>query len=150
MCIIVDANRCAPFYNQPPASEAQPVLDWLLLGEGGLVIGGRLKDEHLRAKPGESQRLWLALKRAGRLYEVERSSVDAEEARLSGQTESDDPHVVALARLSGARLLYSEDQKLWKDWKNKRLLDRPRGSIYRGMKHSRLLGHVSGCPHSKQ
>lgn len=94
-------------------------------------------------------RLWVALKRAGRLHDVARAEVEPEQQRLAGQIASDDPHVLALARLSGTRLLYSEDQRLIEDWKNKRLIDRPRGSVYRTAKHSRLLRHTDGCPHSK-
>lgn len=150
MCILVDANRAAAFYNHPPQPEAKQILDWLLLRDGGLVMGGRLKKEHLKAKSEEAQRLWLVLKRAGRLHDIADAEVDAEEARLAGTIVSDDPHVLALARVSGARLLYSEDQPLMTDWGNKRLLDRPRGKVYRRIEHSRLLAHIPSCPHSKQ
>ena len=44
--------------------------------------------------------------------------------------ESDDEHVIALAQVSGARLLYADDRKLEKDFRNKALIDTPRGKIY--------------------
>ena len=43
---------------------------------------------------------------------------------------SNDTHVIALAQISGARLLYSNDKDLHVDFKNKRLIDEPRGKIY--------------------
>ena len=43
---------------------------------------------------------------------------------------SDDHHVIALAQLSGARLLYSNDSALHDDFGNKSLIDQPRGRIY--------------------
>lgn len=147
MCIIVDANRMADFYGH--AADAQPVLDWLLGRDGGLVLGGALKDEHEKSTSEHRTRLWLQLKRAGRLYEPPRAEVDAETQALTGKTASNDAHVLALARLSGARLLYTDDRPLMADWKNKTLLDRPRGSIYQTAKHRPLLRHNRGCPFSK-
>ena len=43
---------------------------------------------------------------------------------------SDDPHLLALAQVSGARLLYSNDSDLQDDFKNRRLIDNPRGRVY--------------------
>jgi len=52
---------------------------------------------------------------------------------------SDDIHILALARAGGARLLYTEDKDLKKDFKNKAIIDDPRGKIYSGAKNKRLL-----------
>ena len=52
---------------------------------------------------------------------------------------SNDPHILALARASGARLVYTGDGKLIADFKNKRLIDGPRGKIYTGASNVRLL-----------
>ena len=55
-----------------------------------------------------------------------------EETRLEkkGLCISDDPHVIALARISGARLLCSNDKDLQQDFGTKNLIDRPRGKVY--------------------
>ena len=52
---------------------------------------------------------------------------------------SNDPHVIALARISGARLLCSRDQKLHSDFGNKHLVDNPRGSVYQDIPHAPLI-----------
>ena len=56
-----------------------------------------------------------------------------------GLLQSDDSHVIALARASGARLLYTGDTALIADFKDKRLIDKPRGRIYSGAANSDLL-----------
>ena len=53
-----------------------------------------------------------------------------EEIEESGSFKSDDPHVIALAQISGARLLYSNDPDLQQDFGDKRLIDSPRGKVY--------------------
>ena len=53
-----------------------------------------------------------------------------EQVEASGGYQSDDPHVLALAQASGARLLYSNDGPLQDDFRNRRLIDNPRGSVY--------------------
>ena len=69
-----------------------------------------------------------------------------------GQCRSDDPHVLALAIVSGARLLYSNDAALQRDFKDKRLIDSPRGKVYSTLEgnnfqraHQRLLQRTDLC-----
>ena len=66
-----------------------------------------------------------------RLYPDE--PVDRLTDEMKDQCESDDPHVIALARLSGARLLYTRDNALKRDFQNKELL----GGIVRGRIYTR-------------
>ena len=49
---------------------------------------------------------------------------------MRGAVKSDDPHIIALAQVSGARLLYSNDKSLQQDFKNKDLINNPRGKVY--------------------
>lgn len=51
---------------------------------------------------------------------------------------SDDPHILALALVSGVRLLCSRDTALHADFKNPRIL-RPAGSVYQNRRHRHLL-----------
>ena len=53
-----------------------------------------------------------------------------EELNREGSCLSNDTHVIALAQTSGARLLYSNDKNLQVDFKDKRLIDEPRGKVY--------------------
>ncbi|MDE2766415.1 MAG: hypothetical protein OXI25_08325, partial [Chloroflexota bacterium] len=43
---------------------------------------------------------------------------------------SDDPHIIGLARVSRARLLYSNDQLLQEDFNDHRLVSNPRGKVF--------------------
>ena len=53
-----------------------------------------------------------------------------EELQAEAALRSDDPHVIALAQVSGSRLLYSNDRALQQDFRDKALIDNPRGSVY--------------------
>ena len=50
-----------------------------------------------------------------------------------GECASDDEHVIALARVSGARLLFTNDGDLQADFKNPGIINGPRGVIYTTM-----------------
>lgn len=69
---------------------------------------------------------------SGRMKVVNSMDVAVKERELLDQhvLRSDDPHGVALAQVSGARLLYSNDRALQQDFGNKQLVDAPRGKVY--------------------
>ena len=58
-----------------------------------------------------------------------------EELKDDGEYKSDDPHILALAQVSGVRLLYTNDRPLHGDFGNKRLIDNPRGKVYSTLKN---------------
>lgn len=62
-----------------------------------------------------------------RTGKVEKRAIELREIDLCV---SDDEHIIALAQISGARLLYSNDGDLHKDFRNKNLIDNPRGKVY--------------------
>jgi hypothetical protein len=147
VCLIVDANLAATVFSSPPQEDFAPLLDWLLRPDrdGCLVIGGRLSAELLRVDA--VRRSLVQLKRAGRFREIPREAVQAEASVVlaTGICCSNDSHVVALARLSGARVLCTRDRDLHQDFKNPQLLASPRGSIYQNKQHARLLRHSRSC-----
>ena len=63
---------------------------------------------------------------------VNKGKVDTrtEELREDQRLKSDDPHVIALAQVSGARLLYTNDEDLQKDFRNTNLVNNPSGKVY--------------------
>ncbi len=105
-------------------------------GQVPLVVGGRHREELMRS--GESMRRWLTqLQLAGRLTSVESELVGQRTNKLTQTTEqgtplceSNDEHIIALAQISGARLLFTNDNALTSDFKAKRLIDAPRGKVY--------------------
>lgn len=144
MCIIVDANVAAQVFAEPPHDDFVPVMRWLLVGNGRLVYGGHLARELERVNL--AARTLAQLKRAGRTFRPDDQLVDteAELVRQTGLCRSNDQHVVGLARVSGARTLCTYDKTLMEDFKNPKLLPRPRGSIYSRPEHTSLLKHM-GC-----
>ena len=140
MCLIVDANVAAQFLAQPHA-----VSRWLLgdRGDPRLVAAGKLREE--LAKHAEVRRLLVRLEQAGRLRSVDAGGLRQEEVRLhaSGLCVSNDRHILALAILSGARTLATLDNGLAGDFKNARIISRPRGAVYRDPEtHAHLLRHT--------
>ena len=92
--------------------------------------------------------------RTGKMKVLDKNKVSTRTDRIEQERlhTSNDPHVLALAQLSGARLLYSNDAKLQQDFKNKDLIDRPQGNIYSTRQnkdftrtHKRLLSKQDLC-----
>ena len=143
MCLIVDANVAPKFLVQSSA-----IIDWLF-GERGnprLVAAGKLRQELAMNK--DVRRQLVQMDRAGRLRFADPERLQSEEKRLrTGATcASNDLHVLALAIVTGARTLATDDNALAADFRNKRIIDGPRGKIYRDpARHGRLLCHTSSC-----
>lgn len=73
-------------------------------------------------------------------------AIDAETIAIKSACTSNDAHVVALARISGARVVATKDIQLHVDIKNKTLLDNPRGSVYQDESHAHLLAAAACQP----
>ena len=132
MCAIVDANVAhETFGGSHQRNEAgRRFFDWLRTGKGKLVIGGKLRGELMKLRSFSE---WAAQAvQAGILQSVDDVAVNEEAYGLeSGNAlRSDDAHIIALARVSGARLLYSNDQDLQEDFTDRRLVNQPRGKVF--------------------
>lgn len=75
--------------------------------------------------------------RARRIPDEEVHS-ETEAIRSQGLLRSDDEHVLALARVSGARLLFTNDRDLQEDFGNRQIVGGTRGRVYT----TRLSGDV--------
>ena len=103
-----------------------------------LAVGGKLTDE---LKHNSKVRRFLReLERKGRIRLVERRNLTREIARIEDLCRSDDAHIIALARLVPARVLFTDDQALRKDFLDRDLIDRPRGRLYTDAGDQHLLG----------
>ena len=147
MCIIVDANLASAVFSRPPADEMRPVIKWLFKGNGKLVHGGKLTKELLKVSKAGSA--LVELRKSRRAIDIEAEDPSAFAAALAWckqRCRSDDPHVIAIARLSGARTLVTNDKKAMVDFKNRALVPAPPGRIYQRAKHAtKLLAHTRGC-----
>ncbi len=153
MCAIVDANVANEVFGPNPTPAGDKFFDWINKGSNRLVVGGKLLEElevgSLKFREWASQAV-----RAGKMRTLNKDEVYAsvEKMKQRGRHKSDDPHVLAVAELSGARLLYSNDGKLQQDFKNKKLIDNPQGNIYSTRQnknftktHKRLLSRQDLC-----
>ena len=107
MCGIIDANVAHEVFgdDRPPAGER--FFDWLASPRGQLVVGGDLLQE-LGRNRGFVRWLGTAI-RSGRVRSMPNEAVNArtEELRQRDMCRSNDEHVLALALVSDARLLYT-------------------------------------------
>lgn len=129
MCAIVDVNVSHEVFGSGRPEAGERFFKWLNSGSMRLVVGRRLLDE---LKNGRAQEWIRQAILAGTVRQETASTVDKrEEILLQGERcRSNDTHVIALAQISGARLLYSNDKDLHADFKNKLLINEPRGKIY--------------------
>ena len=152
MCVIVDADVAALVFGNPPHEDFLLVFNWLYDEQrnGVVVYGGHLTKE--LCEVGAVRRWLVRLNQAGRAYGFRDEEIDAEQRRVERMKlcRSDDPHVIALARVSGARTLCSHNVHLYRDFKNKKLIDKPRGVIYRDARHEPLLRHTASCQRTRR
>jgi hypothetical protein len=138
MCLIIDANVVHKVFPEPH-QDFEPVHRALVSRRARLAYGGELRREYVQI--GWFRRLLLRLDQMGSARKVPDSPVDAETERLAtGRLcRSDDPHVIALARVGRVRLLCSDDADLCLDFRDPALISGPRGNIYRRREHADLL-----------
>ncbi|MDE0058363.1 MAG: hypothetical protein OXI22_09895 [Defluviicoccus sp.] len=145
MCIIVDASVLGKFLAEPPGADALPIHKWLTRRRGKLVYstGGKFAEEIV----GKARERLLVYVRADMaVVEAREHELHEQEQALAADIRSNDPHVLALARVSGARLLYTEDGDLMTDFKDKRFVDRPRGKVYSRAANENLLRTANCAP----
>jgi hypothetical protein len=147
MCMIIDMNVAHKVFLRDDDPDFKAVHDSLFNDRNiraSVVYGGELLREYNRNNA--VRRVVAALDRAARARKINDDSVDAEAKRLSesGACASDDPHIVALARISHVRLLCSHDRDLHRDFTNKSLLDNPRGKVYQLTAHKGLIKEFCG------
>ena len=148
MCLIIDANLAGSVFSDTPTADFLPLIDWLTSPrkDGKLVVGGHLAKE--LDKIGSARRFVRSLQQAGRARSIPSDATDSETENIKTSCISNDPHVIALARLSGARILCSQDKNLHKDFTNTSLVSTPQGRVYQNATHIGLLrthGHTAAC-----
>lgn len=150
MCIIIDANVAHKFgnpnKNKPLHASAKPVLKRLLDAAGlKLALGGKLTKELFRL--AVMRELVNELDNLGQTRKYDYKAVNKQTKILicNGSCRSNDHHVIALAQISRARLLYSEDQDLKDDFEDCSLIENPRGETYNDETDSHILDNPPEC-----
>ena len=139
MCAIVDTDVWGQVFGDNP-SEAGIFFRAWLNRRGRLAVGGLLYEE---LSVNQSFKKWAAVAFTfGRGRRIPDDQVNAELTvlRRQGGYGSTDPHILALARVSGARLLFSNDGRLHEDFRNRDIIgDGVRGRVYRTVEPENLL-----------
>ena len=161
MCAIIDANILTTEFkpqdeleSDKPKTAGEVFYEKVQQGKLRLVTGGQLLKEPATRDPDKIHSSWRELIRAGLVERYNNNTVNTQTNKIKkqGNYKSDDPHIIALAQVSGARLLYTNDEDLQKDFGNKSLIDNPRGKIYSTLRgkectpaHRKLLARKDLC-----
>ena len=163
MCAIVDAQVAHEVFGPKPSPAGREFYDWVGKADGRLVVGGKLLKELDAGSPGFREWSQQAVL-AGLVTVLDEREVDdrAGQIERQGWHRSDDPHVLALAQISHARLLFTNDRLLELDFGNKSLIDKPRGRVYHtrdirdrndnkefSSAHKSLLNNKRLCPRQR-
>ena len=130
-CAIIDANVVAEAFGETPNDAGAGFRRWISNGEGQLVSGGKLHEELRQAS--HRFREWAAVAQSTaqlRLIGARLSAQVVRDFEAHASRQSNDPHILALSSVSGARLLYSNDDALQQDFRNPELINNPRGRVY--------------------
>lgn len=151
-CAILDANCLGETFGREESQAGAEFRRWVGV-EGRLVSGGKLHEELRRS--AEFRRWAEFAIRSPHLRVIPDRDLEAETQELERRADvrSDDPHVLALARVSGTRLLYTRDRKLRSDFQDPAIIADPRGQLYNlGTKdeltdeHRERLRSARPCP----
>lgn len=140
MCAIIDNNVRHEAFGEPTVQTAAGkfFVEWVNSGKGQLVVGGKLLEE--LSEYWNFSRWFRRARRTGQVIRVSDDAVAAETANLESRRicKSNDAHVLALARVSGARLLFTNDQDLQEDFGNRAIIQEPRGRVYTTQVHQEI------------
>ena len=136
MCLIVDNNGASDFFCGA-VPDLVPLKNAVLASACCLYYGGNLRREYFRSE--KVKRMVRQLDQAGRAKAVSDAAVDTRMRIVAPHCVSDDPHIIALALESGARLLCSLDRALHTDFTNPQLINAPRGHVYQNAAHEHLI-----------
>lgn len=139
MCAIIDACVATRVFVDKDDPELGLIQQHIFAGRLLVVYGGKLGREYLRLSM--VSRKLRTLDQAGIARKMPDKAVDEKdkEVQTAGNCTSNDTHVIALALVSRARLLCSADHTLHTDFKNPKIIAKPRGRIYQNTTHNNLL-----------
>ena len=144
MCIIVDTNTFHKFKN-PDDEDMEPVWTWLEKRDGKIAYSDIEKLEE-KWDNGGMQNLRNRLRQRGKLKIVSPRDVQEKANELKDEIASNDEHIIALAIVSGVKVLVSYregNSDLFTDFKNRQLVG---GKVYTRKAHARRMLTKDTCP----
>ncbi|MDH3031054.1 hypothetical protein [Methylobacterium fujisawaense] len=143
--IIVDTNSIHKLFQETGVGATI----WELIKNRAIQVPGggtKYKDEVVRSPLRE---VFQELLRSGIIKLYSDEDIDTLEAqyKLNPDLKSDDQHVIAIAYRSGCRVLFSADKALSDDFKNHKILPKPRGKVLCNKYYAKI---VQGAPPCKE
>lgn len=132
MCIIVDTNMTGDYQKKP--AYLQPVLRYFL-GGGKITINPALIQEY-------PEKFIATIAELNKNGQVKLYGDATPSEKIKKLMVSDDPHIIALVRESGTRVVCTKDKSLMVDLKNPNIVNRPRCKVY---KHKGAASVLDGC-----
>ena len=130
MCLIIDNDVSSDVFGTNPSVAGTILRDSINNARRKLVLGGKLRTE--LTEYSLFQQWFSAAYAAGYIQDINDELVDQKTRELNRNRScrSNDPHVIALAQVSGCRVLCTRDDLLQRDFKSKELINTPRGRVY--------------------
>ena len=115
MCIIVDTNTFGDLINGSSTfhDDYQPIIDWVINGNGKFVIGGTKYFEELK-RHHKILKLFGELNKKNKIVNVCNEKVDEYQLELQknySEDDFDDPHLVSIVAISNCRLICTRDSR---------------------------------------
>lgn len=127
MCVILDTNSVSEVFGQGKSVAGGTLHNWIMKGGIKLVVGKTILEE---LNNNFFKDWYSTALNKGRVIHISKqeeyeSNEIIKDLLKQSKCKSNDQHIIALAQVSGARLLYTQDNDLMSDFK--KLL---RGTIY--------------------
>ena len=152
MCLVVDTCALSAVFNTQNANHLQfePVYKWIVFGPGMVVYGGTRYLREL-ATAERYMKLFVEFGKTRKAVVVSKSAVDrnqTEVTKLEPHPKFNDPHLVAIVRVSGCRVLCTTDLAAVPFLKKQKLYGKAkRPKIYSssGQKHLLRANNIAPC-----
>lgn len=152
MCIVIDTNNISRVFNTSNIEHKnyEPVLNWILKGKGKIIIGGTSFNNEIK----KNYRFLVFLQELSKhnkvvsFKEIEVDKLESEIKELIPPSlDFDDPHIVALLKISKCRLICSEDKRAFEYFKSRKIFQGHTPKIYSGLKNQDLLkdSNIANC-----
>lgn len=143
MCIVIDVNVLPNVFQSTNADhqEFKYIKDWIINGKGKLVYGGT---DFINEIPVKFRRIINQLKIANKVVLANGKDVDnytKEVKKIIQHRDFDDPHLVALLKITGCKLIASNDIRAYPYFRHQVFfgVSRNRPKIYSGSGNRNLL-----------
>lgn len=132
MCIILDVHKVDSVLGRATSVVEKNIADRITNRTLGLAAGGTkylLEISNSVSHSGQQFFLeaWRNPDQPNPTRPHNNAAIDAEEKRLieRGACESNDEHIIAIGLVTGARLVFSDDRQLGRDFRNARVVQPP-------------------------